>query len=505
MGRPLICLSLTCPTLWENAELVERYAKFVDVAELRVDFLTEEEQLVVRKFPSMIKIPCILTIRRVNDKGQFTSSEFSRTALFGRALAFANRNPEKNFAYVDFEEDFHIPSLEDAALAFGVKIIRSCHKFDGPITNIREKCESMRKTGYEIPKLVFTPRNLSDVTKLFKEAESFTEFDHILHLEGPFGIPSRILSYKIHSYMTYSSPRETLDKLSGSAQPDPMTLTDIYNFRNLSESTEITAITGNPLNNTSIQFLHNVGYRTQDMDRVLVPMYSTSIIESLEFAEQVGVTGMAIAVPFNKEIMYNLEELDAKTAEIDACNTIIRKNGRWIGHDTNAYGFQKALSEFLGVSKLRRKKVSIIGAGGAAHAIAYTIKQMGGKACVFNRTIAKAKILAERYGFSYAALGVENISTLEKYSDIIIQTTDVGQYSRGTSSRENNPLWFYQFKGHESLFELIYFPEQTPIMKSALEAGCKVCNGLPMLKYQTYSQFKHFTGREYKNPDLRRI
>ena len=505
MGKPLICLTLTCPTLQQNAEIVEKYLKYIDIAELRVDFLTEDEQLEVRKFPSMIKIPCILTIRRISDGGKYDSSEFSRTALFGRALAFADRNPAKNYAYVDFEEDFHVPSLEDAALAFGVKIIRSCHKFDGPVDNIQEKFESMRKTGFEIPKIVFTPNNLTDITRLFRDTENFKSFDHIVCPTGALGTPARILTYKTNSYITYTSPRETINNIKNSGHLDPITLNDLFNFRAISETTKINAITGGLNISQSSLLLLNAGFRSHGMDRVFIPIPSTSIPESLQFAEQLGIDGMCISVPYNKEVIYDLEELDPETAEINACNTIIQKNGVWIGHDTYAAGFRHALSEFLGYPKLRHKKVAILGAGGAAHAIAYTIKQMGGRACVFNRTISKARILAERYNFDYAPLGVEGLQTLEKYSDIIIQTSSVGQNIGSIPQKEDNPIWFYQFKGHEQVFDVVYSLNQTPILKAAAEAGCKITNGLQMLKYQSYRQFKYFTGQEYETLGLHKI
>lgn len=498
MKKPLICLSLTCPTLQENAEIVKRYAKYIDLAELRVDFLTEDEQLEVRKFPSMIRVPCILTIRRISDHGKYTSSEFSRTALFGRALAFANRNPEKNFAYVDFEEDFHVPSLEDAALAFGVNIIRSAHKFDGPFPNIKEKCSRMRKTGFEIPKLVFAPKNLSDITKLFKETEKFTSFEHIICPVGNLGIPARILCQKTHSYMTYTSPRETLNNLKELGHTDPITINEMYNFRNLNESSKIYAVTGLQLEHTSLPLLHNAGYRAHGMNSVFIPLPSTSISESLQFAKQIGIEGMAIEFPFNKEIMYNLENFDPETAEINACNTIVYKDKIWIGHNTDAFGFKMAFSEFLGFSRLRGRKVAIIGAGGAAYAIAHAVKLMGGKACIFNRSISHAKALAERYGFSYAQLGIESLPTLEKYSNIIVQATSVGENTTDAPSKENNPIWFYQFKGHELLFDVVYKPEETPVMKVAKEAGCRVSNGSTMLKYQAHLQFKYFTGVDYE-------
>ena len=113
MSQPLVCMTLSCKTLEENVQLVQKYQKYIDLVELRVDYLNEDEQLYVRRFPSMIYQPCILTIRRDIDGGQFTSGEFSRTNLFGRALAFANQDRAKNFAYVDFEDDYHPSGLRN--------------------------------------------------------------------------------------------------------------------------------------------------------------------------------------------------------------------------------------------------------------------------------------------------------------------------------------------------------------------------------------------------------
>ncbi len=501
MAGPLICLTLTGKTLKEDVELVKKYAYCIDVVELRVDHLNEDEQLEVRKFPSMINVPCILTIRRVNDGGLFNSSEYSRTALFARALAFADPNPDKNFAYVDFEDDFCIPSLQDAALAFGVKIIRSYHCFDGPVQGFRERFIQMKKSNYEIPKIAFMPKTLSDVTNLFRECECIKDMDFIVCAMGDLGVPSRILSYKLNSYLTYVSPKECLGNMGGIGHIDPLTLTDLYNFKNLSDTTKICAVTGFPLKVTSSPLIHNAGYRANNMNRVFIPLCSTSMAESIEFAQQVGIEGMAVTVPFKADVMGLLDGIDEEVAEIGACNTVVKCEEGWYGHNTDASGFMRALSEFIGDKKLRHRKVAIIGAGGASHAVAYAIKEMGGKACIFNRTVSTAKALAEKFGFDYAPLGEESVSKLDKYADIIIQTTKVGMNSEEKSSKENNPIWFYHFKGTEYLMDIVYDPEITPVMAMAKLAGCKVCNGFPMLKYQGYRQFKYFTGVDYEGTD----
>ena len=497
MVKPKICLTLTGKTLEEDAEFVKKYSQHIDIAELRVDYLNEEEQLNVRRFPSMINIPCILTIRRVEDGGLYNSGEFSRTALFGRALAFADQNPSKNFAYVDFEEDFHVPGLLDSAQAFGVKIIRSCHKFDGTVVNLRQKCLSMRMTSFEIPKIAFMPNCLDDVTRLFREAGSCMDFDHIFVAMGNLGTPSRILSYKLGSFLTYTSPLETNTNTTEIGHIDPISLNEMYNFRNLDENTRIFAVTGFPLKFTSSPLIHNEGYREHGMNNVFIPLCSSSMAESFDFADELGIKGMAVTVPYKKDAMELADEVDSDVAEIGACNTVVKGFSQWVGHNTDAGGFREALTEFIGDRKLRRKRVAIIGAGGAAKAIAYTVKEMGGRACIFNRTESHAKSLAEQFGFEYALLEPESASLLDRYSDIIIQTTKVGMNSEDAPNKENNPIWFYNFKGHEYLYDIVYDPQVTPVMQVAKQAGCKVCNGYSMLKYQGYRQFKYFTGVDY--------
>ncbi|MDE6720500.1 MAG: 3-dehydroquinate dehydratase, partial [Treponemataceae bacterium] len=130
-------------------------------------------------------------------------------------------------------------------------------------------------------------------------------------------------------------------------------------------------------------------------------------------------------------------------------------------------------------------------------AIACAIKTLGGKACVFNRTLSRAEQVADVFDFESASLTADSIGKLKKYSDLIIQTTSVGMNSTEMSNVQNDPIYFYKFSGKEILFDIVYTPEITPIMQRAMMAGCKVCNGSEMLKYQAYEQFKIFTGVEY--------
>ena len=163
--------------------------------------------------------------------------------------------------------------------------------------------------------------------------------------------------------------------------------------------------------------------------------------------------------------------------------------------NTDIDGFIRALQEFLHVRNLRFKHVAIIGTGGAAHAIANAVHQLHGKACVFGRSAEKAKKLADRYNFQWEILDLASVRILKKYSEIIIQSTSVGMHEG------EDPLEFYSFSGNEKVFDVIYVPEKTTLLKRAEAAGCHICNGYDMLRYQAYKQFELFTGGSYEEYD----
>lgn len=502
MERPKICMTLTGKTLSEDLALLEKYRNYIDMVELRADFLNTDERLLIRRFPALAGMPSVLTIRRSIDGGQYVEGEGARTVMFARALSFADSDTSKNFAYVDFEEDFHVPSLQDAALAFGTRIIRSVHDMNNPIKDIAVRLDSLRTSGYEIPKIAFMPHSLQDVTELFREAEQLKDTQHILIAMGPLGLPSRILGARLKNYLTFVSATEKNEGIANLGQLDPKILTDVYHFPTVSESTKVFGITGWPLTATSSPELHNSGYEKHNINAVYIPLKTPNVKEAVAFAETVGMTGLSVTVSHKEKVLDCIGELDEKVKAIGSCNTIVRQeNGIWKGYNTDGTGFTDALLKFTGTKDLRGWKVAIIGAGGAAKAIAWAVKSLRAKACIFNRTVSKAVALAEKYGFEYEVLPKEpsekTVRMLKKYSDLIIQTTSVGMNVSPPSTPENDPLFFYNFTGKELLFDIIYVPAVTPVMQRASEFGCRVCNGWDMLRFQGYEQFKLFTGEAY--------
>ena len=387
MDSPLVCLTLTGSTLKEDLETLNLYRNNVDVAELRVDFLTDEERMLARRFPQMAGLPCVLTIRRTIDGGRYEDGEASRTVLFARSLAFVEEDKSKNFAYVDFEEDFHVSSLRDAALAYGQKIIRSVHSMKEPITNIANRLRSLPLGENEIPKIAFMPKSLDDVTNLFKVAQELPDNNHILVAMGPLGETSRILSAKLNNYFTYTSPAETKNNLPDIGHLDPVTLSDVYHFRKFDKDTKLYGITGWPLASTYSPTIHNKGFESHGINALYVPIKAQTFSEALNFVNTLDLRGLSVTVPHKEAAVSEADFVDPVAQEIGASNTFIKnEDGAWRAYNTDASGFAKSLQEVVGKKTLLGKKVSIIGAGGAARAVAYAVKKMKGSACIFNYT-----------------------------------------------------------------------------------------------------------------------
>lgn len=496
MNKSKICLCLTAPTLSENLDILNAHRQWIDMVELRADFLTSDERLHLRRFPELAGIPSILTIRRAIDGGQFKEGEASRTTLMARGLSFAQHDTRKNFAYIDLEEDFYVPSLLDGALAFGTKVIRSVHNMNGMIENIPAKIEALRTTGYEIPKIACMASSLSDVETMFIESKKL-KGDYILIAMGEFGLPTRILPHHFGSLLTFCSPAQHSPLTQTLSHIDPQTLTEVYNFRSLDKNTQIYGITGFPLTKSLSPEIHNRGYRKHGINAVYIPLRAKDIGEVFSFANTTGIKGFSVTTPHKESVLQKLDTMSGDSDDIEACNTAVLWQDLWQGYNTDSAGLQKALQEFTHKKDLRFKKVAIIGGGGAAKAAAHAVHKLHGKACIFNRSIAKAKKIAEYYHFHYASLSIDSLAWLEKYSWLIIQTTSVGMGAIENTS-DNDPINFYSFSGHERVYDIVYYPEKTPLLLRAEEAGCIVSNGYSMLKYQAYMQFKLFTGIDYE-------
>jgi 3-dehydroquinate dehydratase/shikimate dehydrogenase len=216
---------------------------------------------------------------------------------------------------------------------------------------------------------------------------------------------------------------------------------------------------------------------------------------------------------------------------IGACNTITRGPQGWRGTNTDMRGFSDSLLNFMSglrarekerqsdgpkaidfkalitksrgstVSSLRGYRVTVIGAGGAAKAVAAELYRLGAKALLLNRTVIKARTMAGLYKFQWGGLDDRGVEQMEKYSDIIIQTTPAGT----EGNPDQDPLEMYAFTGREIVMDLVYNPDRTPFLQRAAAVGCPVLSGYDMLIRQARYQYTQFFKRDFPAALLSRV
>lgn len=475
-----ICMVLTAPTINENIKILERNIQLIDMVELRTDKLDIDQFHLVTSFPDNTRIPVILTCRKKCDGGDWIDSEERRMSLMEQWL-------DGSFSYIDLEMDTKSSRLTLKAADSGVKIIRSFHDFFGVPPKLFEK---MQHSDGDIVKGAVYPKSSEELYKLVEtglKLKDFSDKPYILLGMGDFGFPTRILAEKIGSYLTFCS-----DSSATSGAPGHCTasdLNDIYNFRNISGLTQLNCIIGNPVSQSRSPNLHNKWYRENGLDAVYVPFLTDSPGWFIKIAGLLGVNGSSVTVPFKREIIPLVQNTDQAVDAIGAANTIYHdEEGLWSATNTDTYGLIKPLLDLLETDKLTGWKTSVIGAGGAARAAVFALQDKGADVAVFNRTLSRAKELAEQLNCRAFSLGEESSQALREYGSIIIQTTSAGM----PPLEEVDPLEFYHFNGSEILYDIIYKPEVTRLMARAKKAGCSVLGGLKMLEEQAVLQFDIF-------------
>jgi 3-dehydroquinate dehydratase/shikimate dehydrogenase len=260
-------------------------------------------------------------------------------------------------------------------------------------------------------------------------------------------------------------------------------------------------VTGFPLKYTGSPVFFNTIFNLENTNAVYVPFPADSIDSFIRLAEEINLEGVSVTVPYKEAVLPYVSQKDETVNTIGACNTLTRFSGGWLGTNTDTMGFSDSLLEFIDEKNLKGKKITIIGAGGAAKAVAFEVHRLGGKALILNRTAVRARSLAAPYKFLWGSLDNQGAELMDKYHDIIIQTTPAGM----EGSDLKDPLEMYSFSGREKVMDLVYKSTVTPFLKRAAAAGCRTLNGYDMLIRQARYQYTQFMGKEFPLQLLSRV
>ena len=245
---------------------------------------------------------------------------------------------------------------------------------------------------------------------------------------------------------------------------------------------------GYPLKASRSPAMHNAGYKKLGIDNEFVYLTTEVKPENLERAIEglraLEVRGISITMPFKQTVMKYLDSIDKEAEKIGAVNTIVNNSGKLIGYNKDWIGALTALEKKI---NLPGKKVAVIGAGGAARAIIYGLKKKNAIVKIFNRTKKRAQKLAQEFDCSYSSL-----NSLEETTrmDVIINSTSIGMHE------DKSPIDKKFLNKNQIVFDVVYLPLNTKLIRDAKEKGAKVVFGYEMLLYQGIEQFKLYTNHD---------
>jgi 3-dehydroquinate dehydratase/shikimate dehydrogenase len=430
----------------------------------------------------------ILTARRREEGGKFAGDERERIQLLSR-LGTAG------FAFLDLEEDLEAPELEAGIRKAGVSVIRSFYDTQGVPPDLVRKVVGLARDDLEIPKAAVTPRGAADLIPLLEAFNALKHTQKVLVGMGPYGFPTRVLAQKLGSLFCYSS--------AGGVQAapghiDPQRLDELYRYRLIGNSTKVFGVIGNPVMHSLSPKIHNAGFTVLGLDAVYLPLLVDELTPFFQVADGLDIQGLSITIPHKETIVRMLERRDQSVEAIGACNTIRRStDGTWEGTNTDAAGFLAPLLQAFEGRLPQGLRATVLGAGGASRAVVYALLKHGARVLVLNRTADRAQRLVQESGgagdVQSAPLDSSGMKLMVDYADLIVQTTKVGM----SPDEKVDPLPGYEFTGRETVYDLVYVPKTTQLLKRAIAAGCRVVRGGQMLLAQAFEQFRFFTGRDY--------
>jgi 3-dehydroquinate dehydratase/shikimate dehydrogenase len=471
--------------LKENLRLLESRRSFVDMVELRADFLDSSELTSLKTFPRTAAVPVILAIRRQRDGGHWKLGERERRQLLKASLS-------GGYDYVDLEEDLEDPDLARQVNRSGGRVIRSLHDFSTVPDQLAERCRQLPQGPGEIPKMEVMPQSTKDLPILAEAFRQLEGEEKILIGMGEHGLFSRILATKLGCFLTYCSVSGA--EAAAPGHLDPRTLVELYRFRMQDQETFLCAVIGKPIAHSRSPEFHNRGYQALGLNGVYIPIVVDQVQSFFHLAELLEIKGFSVTMPHKQAVMAYLSESDTTLEGIGACNTVVRRpRGGWFGTNTDVRGFLAPLEKQAPELLEAGSRATVIGAGGGARSVVYALRSRGIRPLIVNRTAQKARALAEFFDCDWGGIDAEGVARIGENADLVVQATSVGM----DPEPEADPLPEYRFSGLEVVYDLVYQPLMTLFRRRAQDAGCRTVSGLDMLFAQGAAQFKYYTGVEY--------
>lgn len=255
--------------------------------------------------------------------------------------------------------------------------------------------------------------------------------------------------------------------------------------------TGLYGIIGKPVAHSLSPVMHNAAFTAMGMNGVYVPMEVDDVEEAIAGLRQLGFIGVSVTVPHKVSVMDHLDWVDPIARRIGAVNTVAfsRETDSNIvvarGYNTDWQGSNTAIGSEL---ELRGARVLVLGAGGAARAVGFGLKEAGAEVVLTNRTEARGQQLAEQVGCDF--IKADELSEIS--GDAMVNTTSVGMEPNADAL----PIEAHLLGNYGVVMDIVYAPLQTSLLREAQARGCKIIDGLAMLQHQGAAQFAIWTGQQ---------
>lgn len=253
----------------------------------------------------------------------------------------------------------------------------------------------------------------------------------------------------------------------------------------IDQHTQLYGVVGNPIGHSLSPAMQNAAFSQTGINAVYLAFETRNLKACLKGMKGLGIKGMSVTTPYKSDVIPLLDELDDLAGRIGAVNTIVNKGGRLSGYNTDSVGALKALEE---KTELSGKSCIMIGAGGAAMAIGYILREKGVELTVANRSIERGESLCKALGCRF--INLEGLG--RETADILINTTCVGM----SPDNESCLVPEQALKDGMVVMDIVYNPLETRLLAMARARGCLTVSGLAMFVYQGAEQFRLWTGLE---------
>ncbi len=483
--QPLICVPITETKTLDFVRAIEEAEKTADIIELRLDYLMDKHPTYLLKIldtrQNQFRKPFILTYRPREQGGQLDITFNDRLRFWRKSAAW------DLVAFADIELDM-VEQL--AQTKFSIpwhKVICSHHNFDETPANLHEIYDRIARTPAAIVKIATKANRIADCLPLFDLMQRGAKPVIILGMDLP-GIATRVLALSRGAMLTFGALKRGAESASG--QPTATELRELYRAHQLTKHSEIYGVIGHPIGHSRSPLIHNAALKAIDRDAVYLPL---EVDDAPEFIRDFvhpktkkldwNLRGLSVTIPHKLSVMPHLDFISPAAKAVGAVNTIIVKGDELHGDNTDVIGAMKPLEALLAI---KGTSAAIIGAGGAARAICYGLQQRSASVTIYARDTRKAQTLADEFNVSAAS-----ISDFHGNADIVINCTPVGMqgHHEGTSPVNTDTL-----QNVRLVYDLIYNPLETQLLKDAKEVGCQTLGGMAMLLGQAAEQFRLWTG-----------